>query len=298
MAGFDTGGPRFRGTHWVDAFEGMDWDDDPSERSLPKVGGLGRLTQIVMIGDQVVDVVRRPVTGSDYECAALELRDRGLLVGASPPPPPPTPPPPPEPPRHEQQLAWLAHVVGGESALEHLTVDPLELDDLDLDEVPPPLRARVADIDRRAGQWAPQLLGPEGVVAARRLLTRAVGREPGLLTRSDRDDLAAGAVVWAVAKGNDLIGPGRSVRSSAIQDVCGLRSTPSSRGEAFAHAVGGGSTRYGRPLWMYDAWPAVVPLGSPDLLLSGFRRQIVALRDRCLSLRSRMPTGVGGELVD
>ena len=292
MAGYGTNGARFGRTHWVDAFDGLDWGDEPSGPSFPAGGGLGQLTQVVMVGDQVVDVVRRPVSGSEYEDVALELRARGLLVGAGPPPPPP---PPPAPPRHEQQLAWLAHVVGGELELARLGVDPLEPDDLGLDAVAPHLRDRVAGIDRRVVQWAPQLLGPEGAVAARRLLIRAVGRQPALVTRSDRDDLAAGAVLWAVAKGNDLVGQGRPVRAVALQEVCGLRSTPSSRGEAFAHALGGGSSRYGRPLWMYDATPAVVPLGSPDLLLSGFRRQVVALRDRCLALRSRMPPVDDGE---
>ena len=127
--------------------------------------------------------------------------------------------------------------------------------------------------------------------AARRLLTRAVTAEPGLVTRSDRDDLAAGAVLWAVAKGNDLIGSNRPLRAAVIQDVCGLRSTPSQRGSSFAHAVGGdGSVYYGRPLWMFDAQPAVIPLGSPDLLLSRFRRRLVLVRDLALGLRARTPT--------
>ena len=133
------------------------------------------------------------------------------------------------------------------------------------------------------------LLGDEGRPAARRLLTRAVVVEPALL-RSDRDDVATGAVLWAVAKGNDLVGTDRPVRASVIQEVCGLVSTPSSRGSAFAHAVsGGGGMRYGRPVWMYDTQPSVIPLGSPDLLLARFRRTLVALRDISLALRAGTP---------
>jgi hypothetical protein len=245
---------------------------------------LGELTQVVLVGDQVVDVVRRPVAGSDYECAALELRDRGLLREPLPPPPAPAPPP------HERQLAWLARVVGGVEALEQLGTDPLELEELRLDGLRHDLRDRLAGIDERLTRWAPPLLGDEGLPAARRLLTRAVGCEPGLVTRSDRDDLAAGAVLWAVAKGNDLIGTNRPLRAAVIQEVCGLRSTPSQRGSSFAHAVGGdGSTYYGRPLWMFDCQPAVIPLGSPDLLLSRFRRRLVLVRDLALQLRARTP---------
>ncbi len=132
-------------------------------------------------------------------------------------------------------------------------------------------------------------MGGEGLTAARRLLVRAVAAEPGLL-RSDRDDMAVGAVVWAVAKGNDLVGANRPVRASAIQELAGLRSSPGQRGAAFAYAVGGVSTRYGRADWTYGGQrPDVIPLGSPDLLLGRFRRRLVTSRDLALQLRARTP---------
>lgn len=280
---------RFRsGDHFDerDGYEGDEPFDRYREDGYGGSGALGDLTQVVLVGDQVVDVVRRPISGSGYECAALELQDRGLYRR---PGPPPGPLPAPVPPAHEQQLAWLARIVGGEEALDALGVDPLEPEELHLDSVRESLRERVRGIDERLEQWAPPLLGAEGLTAARRLLTRAVDHEPALLTRSDRDDLATGAVLWAVAKGNDLVGHNRPVRASVIQDVCGLRSTPSARGGAFAHAVGGSSTRYGGPLWMYDAQPAVIPLGSADLLLSRFRRTLLVTRDLARGLRARTP---------
>jgi hypothetical protein len=250
-------------------------------------GGLGDLAKVVLIGDHVVDVVREPVDGSGYECAALELRDRGLLRAARPPAPAP---PPPLPPRHEQTLAWLARIVGGDDALAALDEHPLEPVALCLDGIRDDLIERVRAIDVRLQQWAPVVIGDEGLAAARRLLTRAVSSEPGLLTRSDRDDVATGAVLWALAKGNDLVGTNRPVRVGVIQDVCGLSSSPSGRGASFAHAVGGdGSTSYGRPLWMFDAQPAVIPLGSPDLLVRRFRHRLVLMRDLALQLRARTP---------
>ena len=249
--------------------------------------GLGDLAKVVLIGDQVVDVVREPVSGSGYECAALELRDRGLLRGAAPPPPPP---PAPVPAPHERTLAWLARIVGGDDALAALGVSPLEPVELCLDGIREDLHERVRGIDARLQQWAPVLLGDEGPAATRLLLTRAVSSEPGLLMRSDRDDVATGAVLWAVARGNDLVGSNRPVRVGVIQQVCGLSSSPAGRGGSFAHAVGGdGSTRYGRPLWMFDAQPAVIPLGSPDLLVARFRRRLVLMRDLALGLRARTP---------
>ena len=248
-------------------------------------GGLGNLTQVVLIGDRVVDVVRAPVSGSGYECAALELRDRGVLRRADPPPPSP-----PEPPAHEQQLAWLARIVGGADALERLGVEPLPPEELRLDGIRDDLHDRLRGIDERLARWAPVLLGAEGLTAARRLLRRAVALEPAVLTRSDRDDAATGAVLWAVAKGNDLVGTNRPVRVGVIQDVCGLRGSPAARGSSFAHAVGGdGSMSYGRPLWMFGTQPAVIPLGSPDLLVRRFRHRLVVMRDLALQLRARTP---------
>ena len=291
----DEGGEvlRFRPRGLFEEPVAADWSepDDPDAHrrdGYPTLrgGGLGDLTQVVLIGDQVVDVVRGPVSGSGYECAALELADRGLLRRPAPPPAPP----PSAPPAHEQQLAWLARIVGGDDALEALGVEPLPPEDLCLDGVRDDVHERVRGIDERLVRWAPALLGGEGLTAARRLLTRAVAREPALVTRSERDDITTGAVLWAVAKGNDLVGTNRPVRASVIQDVCGLRSTPSSRGSAFAHAVGGdGSTHDGRPLWMFDSRPAVIPLGSPDLLLRRFRQRLVLMRDLALQLRARMP---------
>ena len=251
----------------------------------PGRAGLAELTRVVLVGDQVVDVTRRPVAGSGYECAALELRFPG------PSPRPSTPPPrPPEPPAHEQQLAWLARIVGGADALERLGVEPLPPEELALDGIRDELHDRLRGIDERLSRWAPVLLGAEGLTAARRLLRRAVALEPAVLTRSDRDDLATGAVLWAVAKGNDLVGTNRPVRVGVIQDVCGLRGSPAARGSSFAHAAGGdGSMSYGRPSWMFGTQPSVIPLGSPDLLVRRFRQRLVVMRDLALQLRARTP---------
>ena len=253
--------------------------EEPPPRSL------GELTQVVMVGGNVIDVVQRSVSGSGYECAVLDLEERGLYRRPGPPPPPVQPP---LPPAHEQTLAWLAAIVGGNEALANLDATPLAPEELDLDAVPGHLRDRVAAIAARFEPWVPLVLGDEGLTAARRLLTRAVATEPGLL-RSDRDDIATGAVVWAVAKGNDLVGQNRPVRASLIQELAGLRSSPGQRGSGFAYAVGGVSAWSGRAQWMYDVQPDVIPLGSPDLLLGRFRHRLMASRDIALQLRARTP---------
>ena len=263
---------------------GSGWSED---RRYDAPGpSLGELVKVVLLGQHLLAVERDPIEGSEYEHEVRELEALGLRWRPEPPKPQvqlPLPPP------HEQQLAWLEAIVGGEDALAGLDSAPLPPAPLDLDAVPTPLRDRVATIEARFEPWVALLVGTEGLTAARRLLARAVGSEPGLL-RSDRDDMAAGAVVWAVAKGNDLVGPNRPVRASAIMELAGLRSSPGQRGAAFAYAVGGVSTRYGRADWTYGGQrPDVIPLGNPDLLLGRFRRRLITSRDLALQLRARTP---------
>ena len=284
--------PRDRDRQWsTSEFDGggsgsafSGWSDD--RRYDAPEPSLGELTKVVLLGQHLLAVEREPIEGSEYEVEVRELEGLGLRWR-----PDPTPPavPPPLPAPHEQQLAWLAAIVGGEEALATLDSTPLAPAELDLDAVSEHLRDRVAAIAARFEPWVPLVLGDEGLTAARRLLVRAVAAEPGLL-RSDRDDIATGAVVWAVAKGNDLVGQNRPVRASVIQELAGLRSSPGQRGSAFAYALGGVGTRYGLVDWMYRRQrPDVIPLGSPDLLLGRFRHRLIVTRDLALQLRARTP---------
>lgn len=263
---------------------GSGWSDD--RRYDAPEPGLGELVKVVLLGQHLLAVERDPIEGSEYEHEVRELEGLGLRWRPEPPLPPVQPP---RPAPHEQQLAWLALIVGGEKALADLDSAPLPPAPLDLDAVPAHLRDRVASIAARFEPWVPLALGDEGLTAARRLLTRAVSTEPGLL-RSDRDDVAAGAVVWAVAKGNDLIGQNRPLRTGVIQELAGLGSSPGQRGAAFAFALGGVASRYGRADWIYGGQrPDVIPLGDPDLLLGRFRRRLITSRDLALQLRARTP---------
>jgi len=259
-----------------------DQDDDFDEYGR-RVGPstLGKLTVLVMMDDQVVDVMRRPVQGTGYECAALEL-GRGKPAE----PVRVTPPPQPEPPRHERELAWLARLVGGHEALAALDTDQLPDEPLDLSGVRGELRERVQVISERADDVAERLFGDEVRTACRRLLVRAVGAEPGLLREVSRDEIVPAAVVWAVAKGNDLVGSGRQMPASAIHALCGLKSAPTERGKAFAHAVAG-PTGTGFDQWRHHSAADVLELGAADLLTWTFRRHLVVLRDLAEAERLR-----------
>ncbi len=261
---------------------GAAWDA-PYGRSAGRVSDLDllstrrdRVTSIVLVGDRVVDVVQRPARGSEYECAALELEHAWRPAPA-----------PPAPPGHELQLAWLATLVGGEEALATLTDAPLPQEVLVLDGVADHVRARAQSVDASMTGPVLELLGPEGLTACRRLLARVVHETPGAVLRSDRPEATAAAVLWAVARGNDLAGAGRPLRSRAVQEAFGLTSSPSSRATSLAHAVGGGPAGFSWNGYYGAQSPDVLPLGDPALLLGRFRRRVVAMRDRALGLRGR-----------
>jgi hypothetical protein len=256
--------------------------DEYGRRTGPST--LGRLTVLVMMDDQVVDVMQRAVQGSGYECAALEM-------GRGKPEPVVLPPPPPEPPRHERELGWLARLVGGHDVLDHLPLDPLPADEpLELSRVPGRARERVQVISEQVDDVAARLFDDEVRTACRRLLVRAVAAEPGLLREPSRDEVVPAAVLWAVGKANDLLGPGRQMPVSAVTALCGLKSAPTERGKAFAHAVAGPrGVAFGR--LQYGVDPDVLELGSADLLVSRFRRQLVRLRDLALGEQQRLRAG-------
>ncbi len=267
------GWPRDRSTS-----HGRPWDELLDEviddgRGLPSPGRW--LTRLAFVGDRLVDVTREPVSGSDYECLALDL-DR-----------PVRPPEPPRPPGHELQLVWLATVVGGPEALGTLTDDPLPEEDLAIDEVPVHCRVRVGSVDRRMCEPVLELMGAEALTAARRVLVRLARESPGAIGRTERDETAAAAVLWAVARGNDLAGQGRPLRAIVVQQAFGLRSSPSSRALSYAHAVGGGPSGFAWNGYYGVQSPDVVPLADPGFLLSSFRARLVAARDRALELRRR-----------
>jgi hypothetical protein len=254
---------------WYDSYDRYDRYDEHRD--------LGSLTMLVLINDELVDTVRKPVMGSGYERAALDLgrgapaappRERIVEVPAQP--------------RHELQRTWLRMLVGGAAALERLDSTPLPEDEpAALDDVRAELRERVGAILERTDTWALDLFGAEVRTACRRLAVRAVAAEPALLTGSDRDDGAAAALLYAVAKGNDLVGAGRALSATVFHRWVGLKSSPQERARRFAHAVAGVEpvTAWDSRLGAKSSTPDVWNLGSADYLTSTFRRHLLRARD-------------------
>lgn len=248
----------------------------------PGSRGLGDLLEVVVIDDQVIDVRKRSIQGTGYECAAMEL-GRGRPVV------PVIPPAPPAPAKHEQILSWLSLLVGGEEHLTALDARALPSEDLDLAGLPDDCREQLASINRELGRVTELVLGPEVRTAARRLLVRAITAQPSLLRGVANDEILACAALTAVAKANDLVGPGRVVPVALLRTLFNLRSAPNDKVQTLTRAVAPQTAflaGWERPIL------DVPILGSTDFLVGAFRAAVITARDAALQLRAATPDGV------
>lgn len=250
------------------------WGVDPSYGQ--PTSHLGDLLEIVVIDDHVVDVRKRPVNGTAYE------RDAELLGRHRPV----QPPRPPEPAQHEKTLAWLALLVGGEQSLAAMDAYPLPVEPLDLSDVGDGVRERLRRIDGAMTGVAEMLFESEVLTAARRVLRAAVLSRPGVLTASTSDERMACAVLATAAKASDLLGRGRGVSMSVLQELFGLRSAPTEK----THAIAGAVCRQNALVGGWQRPVLDVPiLGSADYLVSSFRQELIVTRDAALALRAATP---------
>lgn len=238
-------------------------------------GSLGDLLEVVVIDDHVVDVRRRPVDGTGYEGAALELGRGRPVVRA--------PAAPPEPPRHEKVLAWLGLLVGGEGPLLALEPTPLPEEPVQVDGLSEQARGTILRIDAELTRVTDLLLGSEVRTAARRLLVRAVTAQPTLLRSTASEEVVACAALTAVARANDLVGPGRVVPVSLLRTMFNLRSSPNDKVQGLTRAVAPETAFLAG--WDRPGFDVTV-LGSEDYLVGSFRRAVVLARDAALGLRA------------
>lgn len=244
--------------------------------------GLGDLLEVTVIDDNVVDVRRRSVAGTGYECAAMEL-GRGRRVV------PPQVPAPPEPPRHEQVLSWLSLLVGGAEQLMSLDAVPLPAEEeIDLPRHSAEVRRRLESADHELARVTALVLGAEVRTAARRVLVRAVEAQSSLLRASTTDQRLACAALTVVAKANDLVGQGRVVPTSLLRTLFDLKSAPNDLVMTLTRAVAPQNAFLRE--WTRPALD-VVALGSADFLVGSFREAIMTTRDAALHLRDTTPAG-------
>ena len=173
---------------------------------------------------------------------------------------------------HRHLLDQLAEEVGGQDALDSLDGTPLPDEEFGWDQVPAELRDRVADVLAACDRCCDGLLGAEYKTACRRLLARAVPGLSGLLRGAAKPQGIAAAVCWVIGKGNQRLGQGPGeLRVKDLMSYFGLgQSSVAERGYKIMQAAG---------IQPASAYPAV-RLGSPGLLVSARRRQIIELRGR------------------
>ena len=255
----------------------MEPHDEWSSQYPRDADDLGMLTEVVFVEGHLVDTRRRPVRGSGYE-------DVAELMAARRPPPRVSYVQVPAPPHHEPMLAWLDRVVGGRRALLDLDDLPLPAEDLD----PAAFRSgdlpRLVEIDARIGRAMARLLSGTMTVelrtAVRRLMGRLLSADRRYLARSERDDLIAAGLFLAAARANHLVGADRPILSRSVTEAFDLASSPTSRASSIIGVVGGRA-------WWYDSKPHGAPdvavLGHSGLLVSSFRRELLAARDLALA---------------
>lgn len=174
-------------------------------------------------------------------------------------------------------LSRLHEIVGGAGALDALSADPLPDEALDLSDVPEDIHASLLDVSGHldelvAGGRFPDL-DVEFRTACRRFLAQAARSDPAVFRRRAKTTNTAAAIAWTVGRGNELVGyPPSPVRSGELMDHFGLSGPPSQRAETLSAAFGTVPSR----------WPGVA-LGSPDVLVSRMRSQLLARRDVLLS---------------
>jgi hypothetical protein len=176
------------------------------------------------------------------------------------------------PPGEETQVRPVAGVmlerlgrdVGGAGALRQLDDRPLPDEPFAWDGIEPDIHDAVAAVLRLCDGCCDELLDTEYRTACRRLLRRVAVGDPAVFRRRGRADTAAAALCWLVGGANDLF------RRMLVKDLMawfGTSGTPSQRAATLVRAAGIDQ----------DGDRA---LGSPDLLVSAFRRHLIGLRDR------------------
>ena len=192
------------------------------------------------------------------------------------------------------RLTWS---VGSQEALEALDVVPLPVEEeLDLTDVPADIVDRVCRVAALVdGAWealfgSPRVLPPERVeafrelgvqvpdppdwrelrTAARRLLARVARQDPAIFRRRSRDDTTAAALVWIIGRANGVLSAWvGGVEVASMMAHFGLKGSPSQRAESMLRAIGAPDSQ-----GFMDVF-----VGTPDLLISFYRAQLIDERD-------------------
>jgi Domain of unknown function (DUF6398) len=172
---------------------------------------------------------------------------------------------------NEIMLEVLGRAVGGAKALADLTDRPLPDEPFAWDGVADDIQPRVAEVLALCDRCCDDLLDTEYRTTCRRLLTRVAAGDPAVFRRKSRPEGTAAAVCWIVGKANELFRPwGGGLLIKELMAHFGIRQ-------------GGVSQRAGTLLKAGRFETHVygdVSLGSPDFLVSSYRRELIEHRER------------------
>lgn len=178
-----------------------------------------------------------------------------------------------EPMVDEYMLDALGRAVGGRTALMNLHTRPLPDEPFDWTGIPEDIHDRVREVLELCDAGADALFDVEHRTAFRRFLSRAAAADPSIFRRKGAANRAAAAICWAVGKANESVATWRGIESGELMKWFGVTGSASQRAEVFLWANGvNPHEQYGR-----------MDLGTPDLLTSARRDQLVEVRDFYLS---------------
>lgn len=157
--------------------------------------------------------------------------------------------------------------VGSIDAYESLDTAPLPDEPLELDRLPDDIRERVARIGEMTNRVCDEHFDDvEMRTACRRFLVDVAAADPAIFRRRSKDETAAGAVCWVIAKVNRELAHGDT---GPMLAVLGITGSVSGRAQPMLAAL---------DVHDFSSWGSA--LGTPRYLTSRRRAQIIELRER------------------
>lgn len=174
----------------------------------------------------------------------------------------------------EIHLDYIADEVGGAETLMKLDAESLPDEEFDWTGIPVEIHPTVQAMLDECDACADAMLDAEHRTAMRRLLARAAANDPTLFRRRGSPVRGAAAVAWVICTANRTIGSYRSpMTGKDLLAHFGITGSVSDRAQSLIRAAGIDlRLTYGS-----------LRVGSPGLLVSRRRRELVDERDRTLA---------------
>lgn len=180
----------------------------------------------------------------------------------------------------EIMLAAIRRQVGGGEEMDRLDDRPLPDEKFNWDALPTDIHQRVREVLDLAEKCCADLLDggtsgsarpvPEHRTAVRRLLARAAAGDPAIFRRKGAAETAAAALCWIIAKANGTLQSySGGLTAKKLAAHFGFKAVPSQRAQVLLRGAG-----------INDHQDGSMDLGTPDLLTSASRGDLIEMRDK------------------